>query len=156
MMGEGPIESVTTARQDFSPKCTERPELILPCGNIRTSKCPLERSTTMNRSYPKPKATEPVLSFKPQLKYYPPTEPAPTDTTQKLSYPPFRLSKKESYPWAQKSVYRFHPKLFIFYNYICRNNTYNITSKSYLQYLRSMQTSERNDGRENYIHQQFP
>ncbi|OXU28244.1 hypothetical protein TSAR_010770 [Trichomalopsis sarcophagae] len=103
---KGRMEDVTTIRQDYSPKIVAKPNLIIPCGNIRASKGKLETATTTLLSYMNPGQIQPVTSFKPQTKYCRPNEPTANETTQKLSYLPYQVGKKENYPWAQKPIYR--------------------------------------------------
>ena len=116
------MEFVSTAKHDFVEKYAPKPEIIIPCGNIRTSNGPLEGLTTAGMSYVNPGPVEPVSSFKPKRIYRPSDDPAPKDTTQKLSFQPFRLPEKEIYPWAQKAVYRYNEtilkSIFIIYLYL--------------------------------------
>ncbi|XP_012223090.1 stabilizer of axonemal microtubules 2-like [Linepithema humile] len=106
MTVQGSMETVTTVRRDYVAKHVERPEVIIPCGNIRTSAAPLDDKTMARLSYMHPGPIEPAISFKPIPKYRPPSLPLPSETTQKLSYQPFAVDKKEFYPWAQKPVYK--------------------------------------------------
>lgn len=101
------MECMSTAKHDFVGKYVPKPEVIIPCGNIRMCNGPFEGVTTAGMSYVDPGPTDPVTSFKPQRIYRPSDEPAPKDTTQKLSFQPFRLPEKEIYPWTQKAVYRY-------------------------------------------------
>lgn len=107
MTGKGPMENLTTFRHDYVARHVERPGLIVPCGNIRTSSAPLEDKTMARMSYMAPGPVKPVISFKPVLKYCPPSQPLPRETTQKLSYQPFVVRKKEFYPWTQKPAYKY-------------------------------------------------
>ncbi|XP_032675455.1 uncharacterized protein LOC116846115 [Odontomachus brunneus] len=106
MTGLGTMENVTTIRRDYVAKHVERPEAIVPRGNIRTSSAPLGNRTMARMSYVPPGLTEPRISFKPKLRYHPPSQPLPNETTQKLSYQPFVVDKRESYPWASKPKYK--------------------------------------------------
>ncbi|XP_071627854.1 uncharacterized protein [Temnothorax longispinosus] len=100
------METVTTVRHDYVVKRVERPEMIIPCGNIRTSSAPLDDRTMAKLSYVSPGPIEPVISFKPILKYRPSSQPLTKETTQKLSYQPFVVVKKEFHPWTQKPTYK--------------------------------------------------
>lgn len=101
------MDCTTEARHAYSAKVIgERPEIIVPCGNIRTSSGVLDASTTSGLSYLNPGFVERTASFKPTARYSPPKEPTAKDTTAKLSYQPFRVAKRESYPWAMKPVYK--------------------------------------------------
>lgn len=108
MTGQGAIENLTTFRYDYVLKHIEKPELIISQGNIRTSSLPLDDRTMTKLSYVHPGSVKPAFSFKPILKYCPPKEPSSKETTQKLSYQPFIVSKKELYPWSKKPVYRYY------------------------------------------------
>ncbi|KAF7379930.1 hypothetical protein HZH68_016878 [Vespula germanica] len=106
LLGRGALESVTTTKGDYIPKYTEKLDMIVPCGNIRISASPLDTNTTAGLSYVNPGVTEPVTSFKPVIRYHQPSHSVSKDTTHKLSYQPFAVSKKEKFPWAQKSIYK--------------------------------------------------
>ena len=97
----------STARHDYSPKRAEKPEIIIPCGNIRTSSGILDGRTTAGLSYINPGPIRPATSFKPVVEYRHSEEPVAKDTTQKLSYQPFRVTRKEVYPWATKPRYKY-------------------------------------------------
>jgi len=101
------METMTTVRHDYGAKYVDRPEMIIPCGNIRTSLAPLEDKTMARLSYVSPGPIEPVISFKPILEYRPSSQPFLKETTQKLSYQPFVVVKKEFHPWAQKPMYKY-------------------------------------------------
>lgn len=103
----GVMETVTTVRRDYTPKHVEKPEMIIPCGSIRTSSAPLDDKTMMRLSYISPGAVEPVINFKPIIKYCPSNQPLLSETTQKLSYQPFIVDKKEPHPWMQKHTYKY-------------------------------------------------
>ncbi|XP_048504799.1 stabilizer of axonemal microtubules 2-like [Athalia rosae] len=105
--GQGPMQCTTTARHDYVPKYVQRMDLLKPCNNIRTSTGVLEDKTTAGLSYMNPGPTGPVVSYKPQGRYRPPEKSIEKHTTQKLSYQPFRVEKKEIYPWKLKPVYRW-------------------------------------------------
>ncbi|XP_029171480.1 uncharacterized protein LOC114940876 [Nylanderia fulva] len=102
----GTMETVTTVRHDYMAKHVEKPDMIIPCGSIRTSSAPLDDRTMMRLSYMSPGPIEPAISFKPITKYCPSSQPLFKETTHKLSYQPFVVDKKELYPWTQKGVYK--------------------------------------------------
>ncbi|XP_072760111.1 uncharacterized protein [Anoplolepis gracilipes] len=120
----GRMETVTTVRYDYTPKYVEKSEMIIPCGSIRTSSAPLDDRTMTRLSYISPGPVEPAISFKPIIKYCPSNQPLLSETTQKLSYQPFVVDKRELYPWAQKLAYK-PPNITM-----CDKTTY---SESYLQ-----------------------
>ncbi|XP_076166242.1 uncharacterized protein LOC143146116 [Ptiloglossa arizonensis] len=105
-IGSGRIESVTTVRQDYARKHVEKPEAIMPCGQIRLSVGKLDADTTAKLSYVDPGPTEPLTNFKPISVYRPPSEPIHHDTTQKLSYRPCNVPEKETRPWQLRPTYR--------------------------------------------------
>ncbi|XP_015178122.1 PREDICTED: stabilizer of axonemal microtubules 2-like [Polistes dominula] len=102
----GTFESATTTKCDYIPKYTEKLDMIIPCGSIRISGSPLDANTTSALSYVNPGVVQPVTSFKPITKYQRPSHSVSKDTTQKLSYQPFAVGKKEKFPWAQKATYK--------------------------------------------------
>ena len=70
MIGNGPMQLETTNRRDFVSKSVPRPEVIIPCDNIRSSHdAPLEGHTTTALSYMNPGPILPTPSFKPQAQY---------------------------------------------------------------------------------------
>lgn len=69
MMGDGPMQCLTTNRHDFVPKLVPRPDLVIPCDNIRSSDQPIEDRTTATLSYMNPGPVEPVTSYKPLSQY---------------------------------------------------------------------------------------
>lgn len=69
MIGDGPMQSETTNRNDFAPKITVRPDLVVPCNNIRNAETPMDDRTTTRMSYVKPGPAECVQSFKPLAQY---------------------------------------------------------------------------------------
>lgn len=100
------MQCVTTARHDYVPKYVPRMDSFVPCNNIRTSTGVLEDKTTAGLSFMNPGPVEPVINYKPERRYCPPEKSVEKVTTQKLSYQPFRVGKKESYPWKLKQSYR--------------------------------------------------
>lgn len=69
MTGTGAMQSETMTRCEYVPKVAMRPDLIIPCNNIRTAAVPLERDTTTGMSYMKPSVITPVQNYKPILRY---------------------------------------------------------------------------------------
>ncbi|XP_054008780.1 stabilizer of axonemal microtubules 1-like [Hylaeus anthracinus] len=106
MIGSGPMECITTVRQDYARKHIDKPEMVIPCGHIRLSGGKLDASTTAKLSYMDPGPTEPVMNFKPIRVYCPPSEPIHHDTTQKLSYQPVDVQEKETCLWQLKPTYK--------------------------------------------------
>ncbi|KAJ8681674.1 hypothetical protein QAD02_017466 [Eretmocerus hayati] len=102
----GPMQNETTIRKDYTPKFVNKPEPVIPCGNIRTSNGSFETKTTTLTSFLDPGPVEPVTNFKPRLAYCPPTESTAKETTTKLSFLPYEPQKKDDMPWAQKPRYK--------------------------------------------------
>ena len=69
MMGDGPMLCETTNRHDFVQKLVARPDVVIPCDNIRVADKPFEGKTTTSLSYVNPGPMNPVSSFKPTAKY---------------------------------------------------------------------------------------
>ncbi|XP_043478560.1 uncharacterized protein LOC122508944 [Leptopilina heterotoma] len=102
-----PVEYVTTAKHDFIGKIGEKQKMIIPSGSIRISNGSLDGMTTSKLSYLNPGFVQPAEICKPKRTYYPNVDQSISkDTTQKLSFQPFSLPKREIYPWSQKSIYR--------------------------------------------------
>lgn len=99
------METSTTVRHDFGPKNVDKPALVIPCGNIKSFSGSLDDRTTAGTSYINPGKIIPTASFKPSIKYCPPQEAILNETTQKLSYQPYRVEQREKYPWTQKPSY---------------------------------------------------
>lgn len=51
MIASGRMECITTVRQDYARKHIDKPESIVPCGNIRLSSGKLDANTTAQLSY---------------------------------------------------------------------------------------------------------
>lgn len=69
MIGDGPMQSMTTNKNDFQAKMVPRPEIIIPCDNIGHSDKPLESLSTSAVSYMDHGAISPPQSFKPLIQY---------------------------------------------------------------------------------------
>ncbi|XP_066595676.1 stabilizer of axonemal microtubules 2-like [Prorops nasuta] len=114
-----PIESVTTAREDYVAKYVEKARIIPPRSNIRRSSEPFDGRSTVKMSYVDPGPPTPRKNFKPDTKYTPSNIPFLKDTTQKLSYQPFPIKSKEIYPWMLKATYNPPDSA------MCEKTTYN-------------------------------
>ncbi|XP_011303514.1 protein FAM154B-like [Fopius arisanus] len=104
-MFEGPMQTTTTVKQDFCEKYIDKAQLIIPCGNIRTSRARFDGETTSGFSYLAPGPVDQIQSFKPINKYCEPEQKLSNETTTKLSYPPVQVLPREFHPWAQKPKY---------------------------------------------------
>ncbi|XP_015116210.1 uncharacterized protein LOC107040587 [Diachasma alloeum] len=104
-MFEGPMQTMTTVKQDFCEKYIDKPQLIIPCGNIRTPSARFDGGTTSGCSYMAPRRIEQIQSFKPVNRYCEPEVRLSDETTSKLSYQPVEVLQREVYPWAQKAKY---------------------------------------------------
>lgn len=65
----GAMQSETTTRSEYVARPASRPDLIVPCDNIRTADIPLESDTTTGLSYLKSDTIERVHSYKPVTQY---------------------------------------------------------------------------------------
>lgn len=66
----GKMQSETTTRCEYAAKTTSRPDLVIPCDNIRTVDVPFEGDTITGLSYVKLDAIKPVRSYKPAVTQY--------------------------------------------------------------------------------------
>nr|CAD7404892.1 unnamed protein product [Timema cristinae] len=108
LLGEGPMQDVTTQRHDYRPKPFSRSEPFKPPGQIVTSDKPLDDLTTMLASYQPPRRVAQPVSFKPERYYKKPCDTIDDKTVHKMSYVPWPVKDKECMPWAEKQKYR-HP-----------------------------------------------
>ncbi|XP_061498453.1 stabilizer of axonemal microtubules 1 isoform X2 [Anopheles gambiae] len=107
LIGDGPMQEVTTQRHDFVCKGQAKRDPIVPQGSLKMPTGRVESATVNRLSYPANKENiVPTKSCKPILVYKRPEEPMESDTTQKLSYMPVCLPQKEHYPWAQRARYQ--------------------------------------------------
>lgn len=109
------MENITTIRKDYAPKLAPRTEKIMPCSHIRTSGGLFETKTTTHLSYVNPGPVEPVTNFRPQLQYCKPKERTAQETTQKLSYLPYQVPKKEDFPWGKRPCYKYDFHIIFFF-----------------------------------------
>ncbi|EDS43124.1 conserved hypothetical protein [Culex quinquefasciatus] len=127
LIGDGPIQEVTTTRHDFVCKSGTKRQPIVPQNLLHLPGGRLESDTVNRLSYPAnkenivpTKSCKPILSYKrPERKSEPRfnsflelitlitiAEPMESDTTQKLSFMPVCPAPKEKYPWAQRARYQ--------------------------------------------------
>ncbi|XP_058055848.1 stabilizer of axonemal microtubules 1 [Anopheles bellator] len=108
LMGEGPMQEMTTQRHDFVSKAPTKREPIVPTGSLAIPTGRVESDTVNRLSYPATNKENiiPTKSCKPVLVYKRPEERMESDTTQKLSYMPVCPAPKEHYPWAQRKLYQ--------------------------------------------------
>lgn len=105
LLGEGPMQSLTTQRHDFVSKLCPIIPPIRPREHFPRSTCPLENVTTQKLSFLPPCGFDKAESFKPVSVYQPPTIPMERETTQRLSFLPYCPPKKERLPWAERPNY---------------------------------------------------
>ncbi|XP_052565976.1 uncharacterized protein LOC120419224 [Culex pipiens pallens] len=107
LIGDGPIQEVTTTRHDFVCKSGTKRQPIVPQNLLHLPGGRLESDTVNRLSYPANKENiVPTKSCKPILSYKRPEQPMESDTTQKLSFMPVCPAPKEKYPWAQRARYQ--------------------------------------------------
>lgn len=107
LLGEGPMQALTTQKHDFVPKFQYRQSKITPRNNIQRSCGCVEKTTVQRLSFMKPDMCNfsKAESCKPVICYQPPETPMEFETTQKLSFMPVCPSPKDDMPWAQKAKY---------------------------------------------------
>ncbi|XP_058451885.1 stabilizer of axonemal microtubules 1 isoform X1 [Malaya genurostris] len=108
LIGEGPIQEITTTRHDFVPKTTPKRYKIIPEGHIRSVSAPFEKQTVNKLSFSCPDMAHftPARSCKPIRHYSKSDVPMASETTTKLSYPPVCPGPKEDMPWARRAEYQ--------------------------------------------------
>lgn len=110
---QGPMQTTTTVKEDFGPKYVEKPEIIIPCANLRSCSGPLDGQTTSGMAFVHPGNSKPPRSFKPSTIYHRPQEPTSGETTHMLSYLPYAIPPKEKHPWALKPAYKYETPCFM-------------------------------------------
>lgn len=105
LMGEGPLQDMTTTRHDYMPKPIDIVDKVKQPGCLGLSTKPMETRTTNSLSYLWPREHESAVPFKPDSRYRKPDNKMCGDTVQKLSFKPFELQKKEVFPWQKKPTY---------------------------------------------------
>jgi hypothetical protein len=103
----GPIQDVTTSRHDFVSKYGQKPPKIYPRDHLVASTASLSNDTTTRLSYPGHTDIEIRPSFKPLVTFQQPDNPFDTGTTQKLSYLPLNVTKREIPPWAVRPLFTY-------------------------------------------------
>uniref|UniRef100_A0A182XVL8 Stabilizer of axonemal microtubules 1 n=2 Tax=Anopheles stephensi TaxID=30069 RepID=A0A182XVL8_ANOST len=107
LIGDGPMQEMTTQRHDFVCKGQARRDPIVPQGSLAMPTGRVESATVNRLTYTSNKENMvPTKSCKPIVTYKRPEEPMESDTTQKLSYMPVCPPPKEQYPWAQRARYQ--------------------------------------------------
>ncbi|KAL0269406.1 UNVERIFIED_CONTAM: hypothetical protein PYX00_007152 [Menopon gallinae] len=105
MMGKGAMQSVTTHRHDYTPKCSDKVTPFSLSTNIQMSTAKMEENTTMRLSY-QPVEGEKVQSYKPTNVYRKSDYKFEQDTINRLSYQPWDPVPKEEYPWKKLPTYQ--------------------------------------------------
>ncbi|XP_053691011.1 stabilizer of axonemal microtubules 2-like [Sabethes cyaneus] len=107
LIGDGPIQEITTTRHDYVCKSATKRDPIMPQNLLHLPTGKLESDTVSRLSYPCNKENIiPTKSCKPILSYKAPELPMERETTQKTSYMPVCPPPKEHYPWAQRARYQ--------------------------------------------------
>lgn len=107
LIGDGPIQEVTTTRHDFVCKNGTKRQPIVPQNLLHIPSGRVESETINRLSFPANKENvAPPKSCKPIISYKRPEQPMESDTTQKLSFMPVCPPQKENYPWAQRARYQ--------------------------------------------------
>jgi hypothetical protein len=107
LLGNGPMQSLTTQKHDFVPKFQFRRTKCIPKDNLRRACGGIENITVQQLSFMPPDMCNfsRTPSCKPIIKYKRPDLPMEFETTQELSYMPVCPSPKEDMPWARKAKY---------------------------------------------------
>jgi len=107
LLGEGPMQMLTTNRHDYTPKPFCSITRVIPPAHLGLSKAPMEKNSIMMMSFKSPDFQKfcPPQSFKPQAAYLPPDSPIECRTIQKMSYMPWEPQPKEDLPWAKRNDY---------------------------------------------------
>ncbi|XP_055541976.1 stabilizer of axonemal microtubules 1 [Wyeomyia smithii] len=110
LIGDGPIQEITTTRHDYVCKSGTKRDPIMPQNLLYIPTGKLESETVNRLSYPSNKENMiPTKSCKPIISYKRPEQPMESETTQKTSYMPVCPPPKEHYPWAQRARYQPPP-----------------------------------------------
>lgn len=72
LLGQGPMQSLTTQKHDFVCKSGGKRNLIIPASHIERACAPLERETVQKLSFPVPIGGEKPRSCKPIYTYQQP------------------------------------------------------------------------------------
>lgn len=107
LLGNGPMQSMTTQKHDYVPKFQFRRTKCVPRNNLRRECGDFEKITVQQLSFMPPDVCNynRIPSCKPIIKYQRPNLPMEFETTQKLSYMPVCPSPKADTPWARKAKY---------------------------------------------------
>lgn len=103
LLGEGPMQDLTTQKHDYVPKPFVRPDKVIPPSNLFSSDCPLSDKTTNRLSYmPVDLKSVYVEPIRPINAIPLPTGKFAESTVHKMSYMPWEPPEKMDMPWARK------------------------------------------------------
>lgn len=105
LLGEGPMQTLTTQRHDFVPKVTVMLQPVRPIEHFPKATAPIEKQTTQKLSFMAPCGFDRAVSCKPVTVYEPPKIPMEKDTMHRLSFMPVCPVPKDPMPWAEKGRY---------------------------------------------------
>ncbi|XP_055610693.1 stabilizer of axonemal microtubules 1 isoform X2 [Uranotaenia lowii] len=107
LIGQGPIQEITTTRHDFVCKSGTKREPIVPQNMLHAPTGRFESDTVQRLSFPANKENiMPPKSCKPITCYKRSEIPMESETTNKLSFMPVSPAPKEIYPWARRACYQ--------------------------------------------------
>lgn len=110
LLGEGPMQDITTHRHDYVPKTSAvRPGLLKQPQNLYTSDCPLSDKTIHRMSY-QPVKPQLVTPIRPIDSIDKPCGKIADKTIHNMSYLPWEPTEPVDKPWALKQKYQ-PPKL---------------------------------------------
>lgn len=106
LLGEGPIQDITTNKHDYVPKHIIKAFPIRPSPNLYPSECPLSDKTTNRLSYmPVDTAKSRRCAIRPIPALPRPCGPFEKNTVQKMSYMPWEPQEPIDMPWAAKKKF---------------------------------------------------
>ena len=106
LLGNGPIQDVTTQKHDYVPKPYSRPNKIDPVPSLALSTCPLTDLTTNKLSYmPVDAGKVRVAPILPKNAISAPCGKFADNTIHKLSYQPWEMQERLDPPWARRPQY---------------------------------------------------
>lgn len=105
LLGEGPMQTLTTQKHDFVCKVIPPRPLIRPVEHFPKVSAPIDKCTTQKLSFMPPCGFDRAKSFKPVMTYQPPEFPMETETVHRLSFIPYCPPPKEKLPWAERPKY---------------------------------------------------
>lgn len=105
LLGEGPMQTLTTQKHDFVCKIMPKTRCIPPREHFSKTTAPIEKMTTQKLSFMPPCGFDRARSYKPSYAYELPQIPMERDTVHRLSFIPMCPPPKERLPWAERGTF---------------------------------------------------